>query len=116
MESPRTLQDAIVYFKDYENCKAFMMELRWPDGKVKCPHCSYGRSVSVEPFHLFRYLDEQAYRYNNRKEMDDFRFFAPTQTKNINSAYPCGSPRRESQTPRSTVRRYFPWSGLMLVR
>lgn len=22
--------------------------------------------VSVEPFHLFRYLDEQAYRFNNR--------------------------------------------------
>ena len=25
-----------------------------------------GTYVSVEPFHLFRYLDEQAYRYNNR--------------------------------------------------
>ncbi len=27
-----------------------------------------GTYVSVEPFHLFRYLDEQAFRYNNRKE------------------------------------------------
>jgi hypothetical protein len=27
--------------------------------------------VSVESFHLFRYLDEQAFRYNNRKDMDD---------------------------------------------
>lgn len=26
-----------------------------------------GTYVSVEPFHLFRYLDEQAYRFNNRK-------------------------------------------------
>src|SRR5229473_3502824 len=26
-----------------------------------------GSYVSVEPFHLFRYLDEQAFRYNNRK-------------------------------------------------
>jgi transposase-like protein len=25
-----------------------------------------GTYVSVEPFHLFRYLDEQAFRYNNR--------------------------------------------------
>jgi hypothetical protein len=25
-----------------------------------------GTYVSVEPFHLFRYLDEQAYRYNFR--------------------------------------------------
>jgi len=27
--------------------------------------------VSVEPFHLFRYVDEQAFRYNNRKGMND---------------------------------------------
>lgn len=30
-----------------------------------------GTYVSVEPFHLFRYLDEQAFRFNNRKEMKD---------------------------------------------
>lgn len=30
-----------------------------------------GTYISVEPFHLFRYLDEQAFRYNNRKDMDD---------------------------------------------
>ena len=39
MESPRTLKDAILYFADYENCKQFMMDLRWPDGTVRCPHC-----------------------------------------------------------------------------
>lgn len=27
-----------------------------------------GTYVSVEPFHLFRYVDEQAWRYNNRKD------------------------------------------------
>jgi IS1 family transposase len=27
-----------------------------------------GTYVSVEPFHLFRYLDEQAFRFNNRKD------------------------------------------------
>jgi transposase-like protein len=30
-----------------------------------------GTYVSVEPFHLFRYVDEQAFRYNNRREMND---------------------------------------------
>jgi transposase-like protein len=30
-----------------------------------------GTYVSVEPFHLFRYLDEQSFRYNNRKEIGD---------------------------------------------
>ena len=33
-----------------------------------------GTYVSVEPFHLFRYLDEQAYRFNNRKMTDGERF------------------------------------------
>lgn len=34
-----------------------------------------GTYVSVEPFHLFRYLDEQAYRrFNNRKMTDAERF------------------------------------------
>lgn len=28
----------------------------------------HGTYVSVEPFHLFRYLDEQAFRFNNRKD------------------------------------------------
>ncbi len=30
-----------------------------------------GTHISVEPFHLFRYLDEQTFRYNNRKNMID---------------------------------------------
>ena len=33
-----------------------------------------GTYLSVEPFHLFRYLDEQAYRFNNRKLSDAERF------------------------------------------
>lgn len=33
-----------------------------------------GTYVSVEPFHLFRYLDEEAFRYNERKDNDVGRF------------------------------------------
>ena len=33
-----------------------------------------GTYVSVEPFHLFRYLDEQVYRFNSRKQSDGRRF------------------------------------------
>jgi transposase-like protein len=33
-----------------------------------------GTYVSIEPFHLFRYLDEQTYRFNNRKMTDGERF------------------------------------------
>lgn len=35
-----------------------------------------GTYVSVEPFHLFRYLDEQSFRFNNRKATDAERFQA----------------------------------------
>lgn len=35
-----------------------------------------GTYVSVEPFHLFRYLDEQAHRFNLRKTTDRERFDA----------------------------------------
>jgi hypothetical protein len=33
-----------------------------------------GTYVSVEPFHLFRYLDERAFRFNGRKNTDSGRF------------------------------------------
>jgi transposase-like protein len=33
-----------------------------------------GTYVSVQPFHLFRYLDEQTFRYNKRKTNDGGRF------------------------------------------
>jgi len=34
-----------------------------------------GTYVSVEPFHLHRYLDEQTFRFNNRKDMNDSQRF-----------------------------------------
>ena len=36
--------------------------------------CFRGTHVSVEPFHLFRYLDEEAFRFNNRRDEDGQRF------------------------------------------
>ena len=33
-----------------------------------------GTYVSVEPFHLFLYLDEQSFRFNTRKATDRDRF------------------------------------------
>jgi transposase-like protein len=37
--SPRTLQQAILYFSDPDVAHAEMVRFRWPDGKVKCPTC-----------------------------------------------------------------------------
>jgi transposase-like protein len=39
MDGIKTLQDAIIYFSNFENCREVMMKLRWADGVVKCPHC-----------------------------------------------------------------------------
>jgi transposase-like protein len=36
---PATLIEAVQFYSDFENCKEFMMALRWPDGKVLCPRC-----------------------------------------------------------------------------
>ncbi len=35
-----------------------------------------GTYISVEPYHLFRYVDEQAFRFNTRKDMDDAQRFS----------------------------------------
>jgi len=38
-----------------------------------------GTYVSVEPFHLFRYLDEQSFRFNARRGTDASRFMEAVQ-------------------------------------
>lgn len=45
---PGTLLEAVTHFQAYENCHRFMMVLRWPDGKVKCPRCG-SENVSYLP-------------------------------------------------------------------
>src|ERR1035437_5625304 len=39
MSDHATLRDAIIHFSEFENCRQFMVSLRWPDGNVKCPTC-----------------------------------------------------------------------------
>jgi transposase-like protein len=38
MKEPRTLQEAILYFADADNCLKYMANRRWPNG-VSCPTC-----------------------------------------------------------------------------
>ena len=56
--------DGIVHTNGLENFWSLLK--RWING-------TYG---SVEPFHLFHYLDEQAYRFSTRKLTDGERFSA----------------------------------------
>ena len=36
---PKTLQEAIKYFSNPDNCMKWLVAKRWPDGVVRCPHC-----------------------------------------------------------------------------
>src|SRR5438477_1092848 len=48
MKAPKTLQEAIPHFAEFENCKSFMISLRWPDGIVKCPRCQSEKIFWIE--------------------------------------------------------------------
>src|SRR6202041_1005154 len=58
--------------------------VQYVDGQVHTNHIEnfwsllkrglHGTYISVEPFHLFRYIDEQAFRFNNRTATDAERF------------------------------------------
>src|SRR4051812_9793756 len=36
---PQTLMEAVKFFSDLDVCHARMVNIKWPDGVVKCPHC-----------------------------------------------------------------------------
>jgi transposase-like protein len=38
--TPKTLQEAIVYFSDPQRAFDYTVSLRWPDGRISCPRCS----------------------------------------------------------------------------
>ena len=45
---PKTLQEAIQYFADLDNCREFMIADRWPDGKIRCPQCGSEKVTYLE--------------------------------------------------------------------
>jgi hypothetical protein len=51
---PQTLQEAILHYADFENCKSFMISLRWPDGIVKCPRCGSEKVFWIEKEHVWK--------------------------------------------------------------
>ena len=53
-EAPDTLRDAILYFAVFEHCRRFMMELRWPDGKVTCPRCGAEKVTWLEKARVWK--------------------------------------------------------------
>ena len=54
MKSPKSLQDAILYFADFEHCRQFLMDLRWPGGKVTCSQCGSDHVVYLEKARVWK--------------------------------------------------------------
>ena len=65
MKSPKTLQEAIQFFAEYENCRQFMISVRWADGKVRCPYCGAEKVTYLEKARLYRcYADHPKQKFS----------------------------------------------------
>jgi len=53
MDNPKTLQEAIQIFSDAENCRQFMIGVRWLDGVVRCPTCGSDKVTYMENAKLY---------------------------------------------------------------
>ena len=54
MDAPKTLLEAVRYFSDAENCRQFMISVRWADGIVRCPHCGSEKVTYLENAKLYK--------------------------------------------------------------
>lgn len=54
METPKTLQQTIQFFSDYDNCRKFMVAVRWLDEKVRCPRCQSEKVTYLQKARLYR--------------------------------------------------------------
>lgn len=53
MDMPKTLIEAIKFFSESENCRSFMIAIRWSDGVVRCPQCGSDKVVYMEKSRLY---------------------------------------------------------------
>src|ERR1700677_4792010 len=53
MSEPKTLLQAIQYFSDEKNCREFVIAMRWPDDKVRCPRCGSEKVAWLEKAKLY---------------------------------------------------------------
>jgi len=54
METLETLPQALHYFSSFENCKRFIVSLRWPDGVVRCPQCHSDKVAWLETARVWK--------------------------------------------------------------
>ena len=59
-KAPNTLQEAVIHFASYDNCHEFMMNLRWPNGKVQCPRCGSDNVSYLPNARVFKCYEKHA--------------------------------------------------------
>jgi transposase-like protein len=47
-KTPKTLQEAIVYFSDPQRAFDYAIQLRWPNGEVTCPRCQKAKHSFIK--------------------------------------------------------------------
>lgn len=60
METPKTLLEAINFFSVYENCRQFMIAIRWADGVVRCPYCDATKLTYLAKARVYRCYGDHA--------------------------------------------------------
>jgi transposase-like protein len=48
MDTPNTLQEAIIYFSDRDRAFQCALDLRWPNGVVSCPRCGSEKHAFIK--------------------------------------------------------------------
>jgi transposase-like protein len=65
MEQIKTLQQAIQHFADRENCRKFMVFVRWPDGIPRCPYCGATKLTWLANANVYRcYRDHKKQKFS----------------------------------------------------
>jgi transposase-like protein len=60
MAAPTTLQQAILFFANYQNCHEALVAVRWPDGIVKCPRCGSVRVTYLDKARVWKCYEGHA--------------------------------------------------------
>jgi transposase-like protein len=60
MATPKTLQEAIQHFTDYDNCRQFMVSVLWLDGVVRCPYCKSEKVTYLAKARVYRCYGDHA--------------------------------------------------------
>jgi|ERR1700679_838288 transposase-like protein len=70
--TPKTLQEAIVYFSDPDRCFEYAKKLRWPDGNVICPRCNAAKNSFIKTRKLwFCYACKKQFTIKVKTIMED---------------------------------------------